>query len=507
MPWNGSGSFIRTNGVFSGGTVWDQSATAGRLIFSDDHDIHDEDIATGLENTVTRDGQNVPTADLSMGGFKHTNVGNATARNQYAVTGQVQDNAYNYATSVGGTADAITITVSPAISAYAEGQFFFFKPSSNNTGATTLSVSGLAATAIKYYGNDLRANDLKSGEAVGVFYDGGSFQLLDVEVITTQGDLVQGDADGSPEALAIGSDGQALIAQSGKAAWGASPSPPNYIYGLEISNNSTLPNTDIDFTAGGARSDDNTADIVAAALTKKLNANFTAGDEGGMLDTGTVAANSVYNLYAIDGAGKNGDYLAVKKGGTPSLPTGYTVKRFIGRIPTDGSSNITADQITQQRIDGQYYDAYIDTGSGTTKTVRAMMDGPDEITLNLNGVSCDAVFSIQVQIGGDTSIEVTGYRSFATNLAGNVSSTTAYLLNTSTAATLLDGVVLLNRENAAATSYVLSTSLGGNAIAIAGGSKTLSGQVLTAMDISPDSGNFDAGSIRVAAFRAGAYAP
>ena len=91
MPWNGSGQFNRTNGVFTGATVWDQSRVAGRTVRSDDHDTHDEDIATGLENTVTRDGQNQPSANLPMGGFRHTNVDDAAARNEYATASQVQD--------------------------------------------------------------------------------------------------------------------------------------------------------------------------------------------------------------------------------------------------------------------------------------------------------------------------------------------------------------------------------------------------------------------------------
>ena len=41
MPWNGSGTFNRTNGVYSGAEVWKQSAAAGRNVRADDADIHD----------------------------------------------------------------------------------------------------------------------------------------------------------------------------------------------------------------------------------------------------------------------------------------------------------------------------------------------------------------------------------------------------------------------------------------------------------------------------------
>ena len=61
MPWNGTGTYTRTNGVYTGTTVWGQDAAAGTLITDAHHDFHDQDIATALNNTVTRDGQGVAT--------------------------------------------------------------------------------------------------------------------------------------------------------------------------------------------------------------------------------------------------------------------------------------------------------------------------------------------------------------------------------------------------------------------------------------------------------------
>ena len=83
-----------------------------------------------------------------MATYKHTGVGNASARDQYAAMGQVQDGAGIWCGTAGGTADAITLTPSPAITAYAAGQRFDFKSgASANTGAVTFAISGLSAIA------------------------------------------------------------------------------------------------------------------------------------------------------------------------------------------------------------------------------------------------------------------------------------------------------------------------------------------------------------------------
>ena len=89
MPWNGSGQFTRNNGQYTGATLWAATKAGGRKIRTDDHDSHDEDLATGLENCLTRDGQNAPTANLPMNAKKHTGVADATADTEYATKGQM----------------------------------------------------------------------------------------------------------------------------------------------------------------------------------------------------------------------------------------------------------------------------------------------------------------------------------------------------------------------------------------------------------------------------------
>ena len=78
---------------------------------------------------------------------------------------------YVPAASVGGSANAITLTPTPAIGAYAEGQSFRFKAVATNTGAVTIATSGLA----------VRNVTMASGAALsgGEIMNGGEYDVCD----------------------------------------------------------------------------------------------------------------------------------------------------------------------------------------------------------------------------------------------------------------------------------------------------------------------------------------
>lgn len=174
MPRNGSGSFTRSVADY----------TAGTDILSADINAEFDDIATSITDSIAKDGQTVATANLPMGTYRHTGVGNASARTHYAATGQVQDSGFLWGGTAGGTADARTITLTPAITAYAAGQVFrFVNGAAANTGATTLAVNGLTATAVRkgLAATALEAGDLPADAAVEVLYDGTVFRLMAVQ--------------------------------------------------------------------------------------------------------------------------------------------------------------------------------------------------------------------------------------------------------------------------------------------------------------------------------------
>ncbi|MCC6599594.1 MAG: hypothetical protein IT223_02855 [Crocinitomicaceae bacterium] len=83
---------------------------------------------------------------------------------------------YAGATNVGND---LSITLSPAITAYTTGMMLHFLCPVDITGSTTLNVNSVGAIAIKKnFNSDLASGDLKSGQMVSVIYDGTNFQMI-----------------------------------------------------------------------------------------------------------------------------------------------------------------------------------------------------------------------------------------------------------------------------------------------------------------------------------------
>ena len=177
MSWSGSGVFSRSNGVFTGSTVWNQDAAALTNITAANHDTHDQDLADGINACLAKNGENAATGNLPMGGFRHSGVGNATARTMYASVASLQDGGHLYAAD-SGAADAYVIAPSPSIGAYAAGQRLYFLAANTNTGASTINVNGLGAKSIvKNVASALEAGDIIANGIYEITYDGTNFQL------------------------------------------------------------------------------------------------------------------------------------------------------------------------------------------------------------------------------------------------------------------------------------------------------------------------------------------
>jgi hypothetical protein len=103
--------------------------------------------------------------------------------------------------------------------------------------------------------------------------------------------------------------------------------------GLVLSNNATGAANDIDIAAGECRSDDNAADIIlAAGLTKRLDAVWAAGTNQGGRDTGGTADGS-WHVFAIRNPTTGVcDVLFSLTLAAPTMPSGFTQKRRIGSV-------------------------------------------------------------------------------------------------------------------------------------------------------------------------------
>ena len=170
MSYNGSGTFL----INSTG----QPVVANTVISATVFNALTADLASGLTNCITKDGQSTPTANIPMGSNKITGLANGTLAGDAANLGQVQSTAAKLIASISGV-DTVTGIMSPTLTAYAAGQLFYFVAAGANTGAVTLNIDGLGAKAVTRDGaTALAAGDINSGEIVVVIYDGTRFQMI-----------------------------------------------------------------------------------------------------------------------------------------------------------------------------------------------------------------------------------------------------------------------------------------------------------------------------------------
>ena len=170
MPRNGSGTYsLPLSAVVPDTTILASWANTSL-----------DDVALALTNSLAKNGETNPTANLPMNNFAHTGVAAATARTQYARAAEVIDGLLTRCTGVGGTADAITMAAALSTNAYVAGQrFSFTMGASANTGAVTVNVNGIGAVALTKRGaTALVAGDLPANARILMEYDGTQFQLL-----------------------------------------------------------------------------------------------------------------------------------------------------------------------------------------------------------------------------------------------------------------------------------------------------------------------------------------
>lgn len=104
MGWS-SGIFSRTNGVYNGATVWAQDAAAAVKIVAARHDVHDQDLANGINASLNKNGQNKATASIDWGGYKITGLGAGTVATDAAQYGQTIS-----AASLNSSSKVLTLT-------------------------------------------------------------------------------------------------------------------------------------------------------------------------------------------------------------------------------------------------------------------------------------------------------------------------------------------------------------------------------------------------------------
>lgn len=111
MAFNGSGTFTRVHN-------WVTDKNAATKITASRMDTEDDGFATGLSNCICKDGQSTPTANIPMGGFRLTGLGDASAATD-AINRQTGDSRYLQVLGGGWTIAAVSAsTVDCALGNY-----------------------------------------------------------------------------------------------------------------------------------------------------------------------------------------------------------------------------------------------------------------------------------------------------------------------------------------------------------------------------------------------------
>jgi hypothetical protein len=102
----------------------------------------------------------------------------AAGANGVTAAVDVQQQTYVYCGTGGGTANAITLTPSPALASTPDGTALEFKASANNTTAVTINPSGLGAVALKKPdGSALTGGEIASGSIYRIVKNTSNWQL------------------------------------------------------------------------------------------------------------------------------------------------------------------------------------------------------------------------------------------------------------------------------------------------------------------------------------------
>ncbi len=125
---------------------------------------------------------------------------------------------------------------------------------------------------------------------------------------------------------------------------GSVTNPIGYIYDLTMANNGTDAANDIDFATGSATDDTGVKILtLVSAMTKRTDAAFTAGTNNGCMDTGSKPTSGTLHLYIIGkSAASDIDFVCSTSASSPTMPSGFDLRRRIGAVLTDVSGNIIA---------------------------------------------------------------------------------------------------------------------------------------------------------------------
>ena len=306
MSYNGSGTF----NINSAG----QPVVSGTVISSTAFNALTADLATGLTTALTKDGQSTPTANITLGGYKITNLATGTSAADAVRFDQLTSAGVPLIT-IAGTANAITGTVTPSLTAYTTGDVFSFVVGSNNTSAVTLNIDGVGVKSVTRTGSvALVSGDMVAGQLVLVEYDGTRFQLLNGNSFTKL------NVSGT-----LGVTGLTTLGVTGASFPGSTSGTAKIVAPASAGTTTfTLPAT-TDTLVGKATTDTLsnktlTSPVLDTAVTGTAVATQAQQETGTATDVLVTSGRQQFHPSAIKGWA-----VVTMSGGTPTLATNYNI--------------------------------------------------------------------------------------------------------------------------------------------------------------------------------------
>lgn len=247
--------------------------------------------------------------------------------------------------------DTYVISFSPAFTAYNTGMVINFKADVSNTGSATVNVDTLGAKTLKKMTAAGKAN-LDTGDIIanGIYfaiYDGTDLILccptaIMASLFTARGMFIRSSAANTPEAVAIGTSGKALMSDGSDIVYGYSDTV-NYV----ASNNAIL-TSNAEWSGGGSANSWYTAKsfTVKSAGTVRVKYDFKTsaqttelGIDGVVKDT-TMSTNyytSYFDLSVLPGVTYN---IQIRQ------PSYNSVTSYVRNVTICADANLNTNSIT-----------------------------------------------------------------------------------------------------------------------------------------------------------------